>query len=37
MPPYAAALRARLGLPVVDIVSLGRWLYAAQADSRSVT
>jgi hypothetical protein len=33
MPPYAAALRARLGLPVYDMVSLGRWLYAAQADS----
>jgi hypothetical protein len=37
MPPYAAALRARLGLPVYDMVSLGRWLYAAQADSRSAT
>jgi len=37
MPPYAAALRARLGVPVYDIVSLGRWLYAAQADSRTST
>jgi hypothetical protein len=37
MPPYAAALHARLGLPVVDIVSLGRWLYAAQADSSACT
>ena len=37
MPPYAAALRARLGLPVYDMVTLGRWLYAAQADSRSST
>jgi hypothetical protein len=37
MPPYAAALRARLGLPVYDMVTLGRWLYAAQADSRTCT
>jgi hypothetical protein len=37
MPPYAAALRARLGLPVYDMVSLGRWLYAAHADNRSCT
>jgi len=37
MPPYAAALRARLGVPVYDMVSLGRWLYAAQADSRTST
>lgn len=28
MPPYAAALRARLGLPVHDIVSFGCWFYA---------
>jgi hypothetical protein len=31
MPPYAAALRARLGLPVYDVVSFGRWFYAALA------
>jgi hypothetical protein len=37
MPPYAAALRARLGLPVYDMVSLGRWLHAAQADGSSCT
>ena len=37
MPPYAAALRARLGVPVYDIVSLGRWLYAAQSDSSAFT
>jgi hypothetical protein len=37
MPPYAAALRARLGVPVYDMASLGRWLYAAQADSRTST
>jgi hypothetical protein len=28
MPPYANALRARLALPVYDMVSFGRWLYA---------
>jgi hypothetical protein len=28
MPPYARALRERLGLPVHDMVSFGRWLYA---------
>jgi hypothetical protein len=28
MPPYAAALRARLGLPVHDMVSFGCWFYA---------
>jgi hypothetical protein len=27
MPPYAQALSARLGLPVHDIVSFGRWFY----------
>ncbi len=37
MPPYGAALRARLGLPVYDVVSLGRWLYAAQTDSSAET
>ena len=28
MPPYARAVSARLGLPVHDIVSFGRWFYA---------
>ncbi len=28
MPPYAGALRRRLGLPVHDMVSFGRWFYA---------
>jgi hypothetical protein len=28
MPPYAAALRQRLRLPVHDMVSFGRWFYA---------
>jgi len=28
MPPYAAALRERLGLPVHDMVSFGRWFYS---------
>jgi hypothetical protein len=28
MPPYARALRERLGLPVHDMVSFGRWFYA---------
>jgi hypothetical protein len=28
MPPYARALSARLGLPVHDMVSFGRWFYA---------
>lgn len=37
MPPYAAALRARLGLPVHDMVDLGRWLYAGCAEARSRT
>lgn len=37
MPPYAAALRARLGLPVYDMVDLGRWLYAGLAASTSRT
>jgi hypothetical protein len=37
MPPYAAALRARLGLPVYDMVDLGRWLYAGLAEARSRT
>lgn len=37
MPPYAAALRARLGLPAYDMVDLGRWLYAASAETRSRT
>lgn len=27
MPPYAAALRAHLGLPVHDMVTFGCWLY----------
>lgn len=31
MPPYAAALRSRLGLPVYDVVSFGRWFYAGLA------
>jgi hypothetical protein len=35
MPPYAAALRARLGLPVYDMVDLGRALYAGLAATRS--
>jgi hypothetical protein len=35
MPPYAAALRARLGLPVYDAVDLGKWLYAGLAATRS--
>lgn len=29
MPPYAAHLRAVLGLPVFDAVDLGRWFHAA--------
>jgi hypothetical protein len=37
MPPYAARLRARLGLPVYDMVDLGRWLYAGLAASASRT
>jgi hypothetical protein len=37
MPPYAAPLRARLGLPVYDMVALGRWLYAGLAASKSHT
>lgn len=37
MPPYAARLRARLGLPVYDMVDLGRWLYAGVVASRSRT
>jgi hypothetical protein len=37
MPPYAAALRVRLSLPVYDMVDLGRWLYAALTESRSRT
>jgi hypothetical protein len=37
MPPYAAGLRARLGLPVYDMVDLGRWLYAGLAASTSRT
>jgi hypothetical protein len=37
MPPYAAALRARLGLPVHDMVGLGRSLYAASTESASRT
>jgi hypothetical protein len=28
MPPYAATLRERLGLPVHDMVSFGRWFHA---------
>jgi hypothetical protein len=28
MPPYAARLRERFGLPVHDMVSFGRWFYA---------
>jgi hypothetical protein len=28
MPPYARALSARLGLPVHDMVSFGRWFYS---------
>jgi hypothetical protein len=28
MPPYARALRERLGMPVHDMVSFGRWFYA---------
>jgi hypothetical protein len=31
MPPYADALRARLGLPVHDMVTFGRWFYAGLA------
>jgi hypothetical protein len=31
MPPYAAALRQRLGLPVHDMVSFGRWFYRGLA------
>jgi hypothetical protein len=37
MPPYAAALRARAGLPVYDLVDLGKWLYAGLAATRSRT
>jgi hypothetical protein len=37
MPPYAARLRARIGLPVYDMVDLGRWLYAGLAGARSRT
>jgi hypothetical protein len=37
MPPYAAALRTRLRLPICDMVDLGRWLYAASAESTSRT
>lgn len=37
MPPYAAALRARTGLPVYDLVDLGKWLYAGLAATRSRT
>jgi Asp/Glu/hydantoin racemase len=29
MPPYAAALRARLRVPVHDMVGFGCWLYVA--------
>jgi len=28
MPPYASSLRKRLGVPVHDMVSFGRWFYA---------
>jgi Asp/Glu/hydantoin racemase len=37
MPPCAARLRARIGLPVYDMVDLGRWLYAGLAGARSRT
>ncbi len=37
MPPYAARLRERLGLPVHDMVSFGRWFYAGLDPSRSRT
>jgi hypothetical protein len=37
MPPYAPALRARLGLPVYDMVDLGKWLYAGLAPTSSRT
>lgn len=37
MPPYAAALRGRLGLPVYDLVDLGKWLYAGLAETSSRT
>lgn len=37
MPPYAAALRTRLGLPVYDLVDLGKWLYAGLAATRPQT
>jgi hypothetical protein len=28
MPPYAAAVAHRVGLPVYDLLTLGRWLYS---------
>lgn len=34
MPPYARALSARLGLPVHDIVSFGRWFYAGLSPAK---
>lgn len=34
MPPYAAALRARLGLPVHDVVSFVRWFQAGLSPAR---
>ena len=37
MPPYAEVLRARLHLPIYDMVDLGRWLYAASVESTSRT
>jgi hypothetical protein len=37
MPPYARALRARLGLPVYDMIDLGKGLYAGLAPTRSRT
>jgi hypothetical protein len=37
MPPYAPALRARLGLPVYDMIELGKWLYAGLAPTSSRT
>lgn len=37
MPPYAARLRARLALPVYDMIDLGKWLYAGLAPTSSRT